>query len=505
LKRLSFTRDIRTALRELPETIDETYERILNNIPAHNQTLAHRTLQLLSFDFGITSLSALTDALTVDVEQFSFTRDNRPLDPEAASEICGCLITILPQDDKDFSVQLAHYTVKEYLMSERICVAAPRFQMSHDSIHIFATKCFVTYMTEEDYDQLPLVETFIDGGSDTEDDFEISNPRPALLITIAAKNWAAPFRSIEDGTAKQALAPLVLKLFDVTKQHFQQWVQIAAAISCLETEWIADPGAESCSTLAYLCSFDCLEAAKIILERGLIPLETQVTRVLRENSWERMLDRSSLYEARNIKDGTVLHVAARLGRLSFLKHFVSKEIDMNVRCANRLSVLGAAIDARSLQSAKSCLKVINLLLANKADPNLRGVSITPLQIAILRPKHISESDIEIVKALLTAGADVNGVAEDEANLIRLRHTFRNQAAQAQYHWVVPNFADEEETIRHRGTQAVYDTPLRIAERRRTKITRSQSIKALRQQRKRFDTLINLLKSHGAKSFNILSV
>jgi hypothetical protein len=72
LERLNFIKDIRKAVQDLPETLDETYERILGNIPPQNQILAHRALQLLMFDLGITTLSTLTDALTVDTEQLAF-------------------------------------------------------------------------------------------------------------------------------------------------------------------------------------------------------------------------------------------------------------------------------------------------------------------------------------------------------------------------------------------------------------------------------------------------
>src|ERR1700761_4720139 len=47
LKRLNHESAIRNALQKLPETLDETYERILMSIPTESKNLAFRTLSLL--------------------------------------------------------------------------------------------------------------------------------------------------------------------------------------------------------------------------------------------------------------------------------------------------------------------------------------------------------------------------------------------------------------------------------------------------------------------------
>ncbi|PMD20100.1 hypothetical protein NA56DRAFT_660007 [Hyaloscypha hepaticicola] len=40
--------EIRKALRELPTTLEDTYERILTKIPPSNQSIAHKALQIIS-------------------------------------------------------------------------------------------------------------------------------------------------------------------------------------------------------------------------------------------------------------------------------------------------------------------------------------------------------------------------------------------------------------------------------------------------------------------------
>lgn len=137
---------------------------------------------MLAFDFGITKLGALLDALAVDVERCTFSRDNRVLDPEALLEVCTCLITITPgedaPDDKNyFEVQLAHYTVKEYLVSDRISRgSATTFQMSMESAYPFAAKCFITYMLNEDYYALPAQRS--------------TSWDPFGLLSVALRHWS---------------------------------------------------------------------------------------------------------------------------------------------------------------------------------------------------------------------------------------------------------------------------------------------------------------------------
>ena len=82
LGRLHSVCDIRKALQELPETLDETYERILMKIPQKSSRLAHKVLQLLAFDDEklFSTLNALAEAVVVDVEQLSFSSEKRLFD-----------------------------------------------------------------------------------------------------------------------------------------------------------------------------------------------------------------------------------------------------------------------------------------------------------------------------------------------------------------------------------------------------------------------------------------
>ena len=138
-------------MTELPESLDETYERILNGIHHKNRKYAHRALQLLAIESGIKTLEELAEAVIVDIEQCALNTDDRFLDPHGLLEICTCLITF--QKDSTPQVRLAHYSVQEYLVSERM--KAPFFRASSTAAHALAAKIFVTYMLSLDYELLP--------------------------------------------------------------------------------------------------------------------------------------------------------------------------------------------------------------------------------------------------------------------------------------------------------------------------------------------------------------
>lgn len=106
--------EIRKALRELPTTLEDTYERILTKIPPSNQSIAHKALQIISVQDC--TINELAEAMAVDIDQCSFSVDNRLLEPMDLLESCTCLTRI----DEHGRVFFAHYSVKEYLYSDRI-------------------------------------------------------------------------------------------------------------------------------------------------------------------------------------------------------------------------------------------------------------------------------------------------------------------------------------------------------------------------------------------------
>jgi hypothetical protein len=85
---------IRSTLEELPETLDETYNRILNNIPRYYRKEAFFVMQLVAVSYRPLTLSEVADAAVVNCENEKFDPGNRLRDSYDLLEICSSLIAI---------------------------------------------------------------------------------------------------------------------------------------------------------------------------------------------------------------------------------------------------------------------------------------------------------------------------------------------------------------------------------------------------------------------------
>ena len=114
-------------LEELPETLDETYERILQEIPKANRVHAHRLLQCLSVAARPLRVHELAEVLAVDFNATGGTpklnEDWRWKDQEqAVLAACSSLIVVVDFQDSRM-VQFSHFSVKEFLVSDRLAAS----------------------------------------------------------------------------------------------------------------------------------------------------------------------------------------------------------------------------------------------------------------------------------------------------------------------------------------------------------------------------------------------
>lgn len=117
------------ALASLPKTLDETYTRILDSIPESHRRKAVRILQLLAFAVRPLRVKEIVDAVAVNLDgEPHFDLRNRMPDPAEILRYCSSLVVVVPgqpdfyDDDIDglVDLQLAHFSVKEYLISSRV-------------------------------------------------------------------------------------------------------------------------------------------------------------------------------------------------------------------------------------------------------------------------------------------------------------------------------------------------------------------------------------------------
>jgi hypothetical protein len=123
---------VRLALKTLPQDLNETYDRIIQNIPRTCAPNAIKLLQLLVVSKRSLSLEEVVDAVATEPDlETSFAFENRMDPPTAIIGYCPSLLRIIASHDDRrskstgsgfearFTVRLAHFSVQEYLLLNR--------------------------------------------------------------------------------------------------------------------------------------------------------------------------------------------------------------------------------------------------------------------------------------------------------------------------------------------------------------------------------------------------
>ncbi|KAK6516956.1 hypothetical protein TWF506_006836 [Arthrobotrys conoides] len=170
-------RMVRAELGRMPKTLDQTYDRILQAVPDTHKTFVQSALQWLAFSERPLLLSELGEAAVIDPSYGPFNADeSRFLDPGKILELCGSLIVLGSKkyeqrmyktndwlfhkldiesghysarilDTSYTTVSLSHYSVKEYLISERLQTGSlSEYFMTEKLSHRFLTKCAIVYL-----------------------------------------------------------------------------------------------------------------------------------------------------------------------------------------------------------------------------------------------------------------------------------------------------------------------------------------------------------------------
>ena len=209
---------IQDALDELPETLDETYERTLRGINKANWGIAHRMFQFVSVASRPLRVNELADLFAFDFKAGSipkFRKDWRLEDPtDAILSTCSTLLSIV-NDRGSPVIQFSHFSVKEFLTSTRLAeatdVISRRYHISMTPAHTLVAQACLGILLHLDMDVT----------SDNLKDFP--------LAEYAARYWVghARFedvsRNVEDG---------MKQLFDPSKPHLAICV------------WIYDPAVQ---------------------------------------------------------------------------------------------------------------------------------------------------------------------------------------------------------------------------------------------------------------------
>ena len=200
---------VRRFLNELPESLDETYERVLREIKKPSRDHARRLLQCLVVAIRPLGVEELAEVLAIE---FDDAEEIPKLNPSwrwedqerALLTSCSSLIAIVDAGDSRV-VQFSHFSVKEYLTSGRLATSSQdvsRYHIALEPAHTtLAQACLSVLLQLGDHDE--------------QDDVEKNGP----LAGYAAQYWVrhAQFEDVASRIKGMDY------LFDLDKPYFAAW------------------------------------------------------------------------------------------------------------------------------------------------------------------------------------------------------------------------------------------------------------------------------------------
>jgi ankyrin repeat protein len=348
---------LRKSLATLPQTLDQTYDRILTTISKQDRDFAMRILQWLTFSARPLSIKEIAEVVAIDVARESaFDRDEVLEDPLEALNICSSLVTVTSnkvegRPDQQI-ITLAHYSVREYFVSDRIKQgSANEYSMQEAECHNAITKGSLKYLIQL---QQPL----------SEETLQIS-----ALARYAAEFWSNHFRKI--GEKVEELCQLAMDLMSVKNPAYLTWIQLYDP----DSPWME---------LDLRKGLD--SAAAPLYYAALLDLST-ITRML--------LDQGAEVNKQGGRYGNALHAASLRGH----KHIVQTLIEAGAEVDAQNGDCDNALQAASSEGHEL---IVKMLLDNKANINAQGGKYGNALQAAAAAGHGG-----IVQLLLNNGADVN--------------------------------------------------------------------------------------------------
>ena len=393
-----FPPNLRQYLDELPETLDETYDRILKGISKAQHNNAHRLLQCLTVAVRPLLVEELAELLAFDFQ--ASTSGGIPTlkeewrwddQEEAVLSTCSSLIAIIPRDDTRV-VQFSHFSVKEYLASSRLSQSldgeVSRFRIDLEPAHtIMAQACLATILQPDEH-----------AGD--------SGAKASPLVKYAAQHWVdhAQFEKVSSRVREG-----MDNLFDDSKPHFAAWLKVHD----IDERWsvFSDYSRDKVGSPLYYAAFcgfyDLVEhlimkhheqvnahGGRIVapLPAALCKRHFRVAHLLHSHG--------AVIDVRGNSERTPLRTASMSGQVDIMRWLLDHGADANARSKDGITPLSGAVSRMDVD-------VVQVLLEHNADVNLQlHGGATPLYCA-LNARHSVRKVADMVRRLLEHGADPN--------------------------------------------------------------------------------------------------
>ena len=428
--RRCFPPSLRDALKELPETLDETYERILLGIDKEKREYAYRLLQCLVVAVRPFRVQELAGVLAMRFDSGRLPHYHVDWLQEdshgAVLSACSSLVSVVNVDGLSI-VQFAHFSVKEFLTSDRLAEAPvnlSRYHIKSLSAHTIIAQASLGVLLhlDDSIDKKIIV------------DFPLS--------IYAAQHWVDHGRF--EGVSL-SIQDAIERLFDADNPSFATWCWIYDIdYPFKEHMFTPHPTRPEAVPLYYatLCGFRVVVEHLLATRPGDINSRggnhtTTLQAALAKGNFEiatLLLEHDAEVDTLDHDGLGPLHIASREGQCDNVKFLLEHHADVNMEdkdgmtplegasCAGELEVVGillghgAIVDHRGKEgwtplfgaSRYGHLDVMQLLIQNGAAVDSRlDNGWTPIYAAS------GYGRLDVARLLIQSGAAVDSLQNDD--------------------------------------------------------------------------------------------
>jgi ankyrin repeat protein len=427
------------------------YNRILGQIEKEDVPYAIRILRWLAFASRPLYLREVAEVATLDSDRKpAFDRDEVLQDPSEVLTICSSLVTVVhiyntgdfgeqyQSDDHSnidssielevnsgYMVLLAHYSVKEYLVSKRILESkANLYGIDSTLCHQILAKSCLLYLFQLNMSDLPRYSVL----------------RDSELVTYSAEAWIYHYKLIQ--TPDPELNELVVELFRAkgtfpnmiafsnmtrlsTGKTVMWWqhagklpksVFIACELGLLhvvqrlvsETSVdINEPTNNAMTLLEIAARSGYLSLVELLLERGALTKDDALVSACIEGHLEvvrLLVEQGAQVNAQDKRRFSSLYWASASGHLSIVQYLIERGADIKTPDETALYIA----------SSHGHLDIVRVLVENGADINALDGRHPGALCGASYGGHV-----EIVEYLVKNGADVNAKSREGENALAL--------------------------------------------------------------------------------------
>jgi ankyrin repeat protein len=371
----------------LPESLDETYERILREIRKPNQGHAHRLLQCLVAAVRPLQVKELAEVLAFDFNTEGVPKLNLGWrwedQEEAVMSACSSLVMIVKHGDSRV-VQFSHFSVKEFLTADRLADSirdVSRYHIRLEAAHTILVRACLGVLLQLD------------------DRIDRDSMKSFPLARYAGRYWPTHAR-IENVPSR--IKDGIECLFDGDKPHFATWLWIYNE-ERRSSMWTMRPEKPEAVPLYYAAMLGFRDLAEHLIAehpehvnarggREVTPLHVAAS-AGHSDILLLLIENGADVNGRGDFGGTPLHRAAIEARLEAGQILLDRGADIDVQDDYKDTALVYAADSGHVEFAR-------MLLERGAMIDARGYSgWTPLHRAA------EFGRIEVVRLLLERGAD----------------------------------------------------------------------------------------------------